>query len=179
MIFDLAKSFWNRLFNTEESFQEDEHNYKRVFKTDRGQIVKVPKILSVSNDIIIYTSEYFMGTCQQSYCTRTNTMSVQFRIMDWNLPKYFLKNIGKYFIDVNEFEYQGFTVKASACEQSIIINFHKDYANGPKYLDSYEEINYLKDFDRLRKKMKHFVKQNKHLNFEDDELLIAVDISQM
>jgi hypothetical protein len=177
---------WDRLFNRSLSTHDLDTfvNPRRVFHIDKGSINNIGKNLVYTDHLITYQTMFFAGVCIQTYNSIYNKTTIEFQIgKHRNLPNYYRDNMKDLIIDVKEFRSNDFVFKVTASQYVLDINFKKEVDN-ISFLDSYQQLEIMKKHNGLIKRIKQFVKANKHL--EEHECInrssgktIVVDISHI
>ena len=179
----LVRKLWERITGRGPSHSHTDNNNlfienKKIFAIERGKQNTISRRLDIVRDTIQYNCIYFSGTCTHTYFPKDNKTDTRFIIGDWELPKYYKDNLGNSIIKVLPFKYEGYSFDVTASQGYISIEFYKMH-DGIHFINSYDQLNILRDHTEIKRKIKKFVKDNKHLNYECKDNIIQLDISHI
>ena len=179
----LVRKLWERITRRGPSHGHESMNhfkeYQKIFAIERGKQNTVSRRLDIIDNAFQYNCIYFSGSCTHTYFPVENKTSIRFCIGDWELPKYYKNNIsGNTVIKILPFKHEGYSFDVTASQNYISIEFNKLY-DGIYFMNSYDQLNILRDHTEIKKKIKKFVKDNKHLNYECKDNIIELDISHI
>ena len=179
----LVRELWDRITKRGPShghIDSGDHfiRNKKIFAVERGKQNTISRRLDIVEDTIQYNCIYFSGTCTHIYFPEDDKTETRFIIGDWELPKYYKNNLGNNIIKVSPFKYEGYNFDVTASQHCISIEFYK-LNDGINFINSYDQLNILRDHTEIKRKIKKFVKDSKHLNYECKDNIIHLDISHI
>tara|TARA_R100001440_G_scaffold37685_2_gene57193 strand:- start:28376 stop:28924 length:549 start_codon:yes stop_codon:yes gene_type:complete len=180
---ELVRKLWERITGRGPSHSHIDNNdhfieNQKIFAIERGKQNLISRRLDIVQDTIIYNCVYFSGACVHTYYPKDNKTNTRFTIGDWDLPKYYKNNLGNNIIKVLPFKYEDYNFNVTASQDYISIEFYK-LNDGIHFINSYDHLNILRDHSEIKRKIKKFVKDNKHLNYECKDNIIQLDISHI